>query len=211
MPKNEPEFKEDILQIILNESRDLRNQQLEHLFQTSENIWGSLNLLLVLLGIYASVFLFLCDFNNVHLMSNKIITCPLIISVLFILFAIVRAIIGIFPTNKFRVPTPNAIYELLAEEKEIILEKFTQTYLLGYGSIIISAEERNSLRKEIIMVALASIVEFIFFVSALILKNLTIMFVTISIIFVILFVVFMIGFIESEGKRIEMLQEDMNS
>ncbi len=129
----------------------------------------------------------------------------------FISFAIIRAIIGIFPTNKFRVPTPNAIYELLAEEKEIILEKFTQTYLIGYGSVIISAEERNSLRKEIIIEALASIVEFIFFVLALIFKNLTITFVTISIIFLILFTVFMIGFIQREDKRIETLREDMNS
>ena len=197
-PKNDPEFKEDVLQIILNESRDLRNQQLEHLFQTSEGIWSSLNFLMVILGIYASVFLFLCDFNNVHLMSNKIIICPLIFSFLFIILAIVRAIIGIFPTNKFRVPTPNAIYELLIEEKEIILKKFIQTYLLGYRKIIISAEERNSLRKEIIMAALASIVQFIFFVLTLIFKNLIIMFVTTSIIFVILFTVFMISFKQNE-------------
>lgn len=209
--ENESKYEEDVLQIILNESRDLRNQQLDHLSQNSENIWGSLNFLMIMLGIYISMLLFLCEPDNVYLTSKSIIVCPLVFSILFISVAIIRCITGIFPTNMFKVPTTNAIYGLVVEEKETVLNHLIQTYLIGYGSIIVKTEERNSLRKEIIIVALASIVEFILFALMFLFKNQVIALTTISIIFAAIFTAFILNFKEKEKKRIELIKENITS
>lgn len=115
-PKKEPE--EDVLQIVLNESRDLRNQQLNQLFQNSENMWGTLNFLMLILGIYISAFLFLCDNGNLNTGLESIATCPLIFCIIFLLVAIIKCIKAVFPTYMFKVPDKNSIYGLIVKEKK---------------------------------------------------------------------------------------------
>ena len=169
MPK--PKYDVDVLQIVLNESQNLKNKQLEHLFLTSENIWSSLNLLLILLGIYTSTLLFLGGDNKLHVPAESIITFPLVFSFLLITYAIIRCVMGIFPTNAYKVITAGSIYESIIKDKETVLDEFIQTYLIGYKRDIIRTELRNSLRKEIVLLALASVLQFVLFVALIFFKD----------------------------------------
>lgn len=169
MPR--PKYDVDVLQIVLNESQNLKNKQLEHYSLTSENIWSSLNLLLILLGIYTSTLLFFGGDNKLHVQAESIITFPLVFSFLLITYAIIRCVMGIFPTNAFKVITAGSIYESIIKDKEIVLDEFIQTYLIFYKRGIIKTEKRNSLRKEIVLLALASVLQFVLFVALIFFKD----------------------------------------
>ena len=169
MPK--PKYDVDVLQIVLNESQNIKNKQLDHLFLTTENIWSSLNLLLILLGIYTSTLLFFGGDNKLHVLAESIITFPLVFSFLFITYAIIRCVIGIFPANILKNITAGSIYESIIKDKEIVLDEFIQTHLISYKRSIIETELRNSLRKEIILLALASVLQFVLFVALIVFKD----------------------------------------
>ena len=78
---------------------------------------------------------------------------------------------GIFPTNAFKVITAGSIYESIIKDKEIVLDEFIQTYLIFYERGIIKTEKRNSLRKEIVLLALASVLQFVLFVALIFFKD----------------------------------------
>lgn len=210
-PKKQQDYEEDVLQIVLNESRDLRNQQLNQLFLNSDHFWNTINFLMILLGIYISSFIFLCDNGKLNFSLDLIITCPLIFSVLFVVIAIVLCLYSTFPADMFKIPLPNSIYELCRKDKETVLDSLIKTYLIGYRDIMVKVKERNSLRKELIIVAVASIIEFAFFASTFIFKNEITLIIVISVIFFLLFEVFLVYFLENENKDIDVLKEEINS
>ncbi|MEL7664528.1 MAG: hypothetical protein AAGU10_10425 [Methanosarcina mazei] len=206
--KNELDFNEDVLHVILDESRELRSQQLSYLFQVSEGMWNSLNFLIVIFSIYASIFLFLCDSDNVGYKLDSVTVYPLFFSILFLLAAIFLCVTEIFPTNKFKVPTKNGVYGLVNGDKKDVLVKFIKTYLNLYEDIIVKTEERNSLRKTIIIVTFVSIFEFILFVSTFMFKNQITNLITISIVITFAAIAVAYLFKEIDKKRIESLKEN---
>lgn len=198
-----PQYEYDTLRIVLEESRNLRYNQLEHLYQVSGYIWNNLSFLMILLGIYTSSFIFLCDNSTNQTATKSIITSPLICSFILISIAIVYCLKHIYPTDMYKNPIPNAIYRMIINKKKDVSKKLIEMNLSEYRSSIIKTEERNAIRKQIILIAVASIFEFMLFVFINVFEDQYFLKINIiSIIFFICFLIYIRYNIEKESARI---------
>jgi len=170
--KKEPEFKEDFLEIILNESRDLRSQQLSLLNNISESISNILNFLMVMLGIYISTILLISDSKLINIKLDLINIFTLLFSLIFILIAIIRCLVETLTTVQQKIPSKGKVYSLLEEnEKRDLLLEIIKTYLNEYENFLIQGMEKHYLRIRIIVLAFASIFEFLLFAFINIIKT----------------------------------------
>ena len=198
---------EDILKLILSISMDARHQILGGLTGTIDQIWKTLNFLILLGGIYVTLFIFIC--GNQQDESIPILW-PTILSGFFLLIALILSIKGIFPTASLPNINPNEIYKLLYEKKDESTKKLIETYLIHSKKVQINAEEKSLIRKKIILFIAISIINFLLFGVYCVFHDYEVYVNILAIVFSIGFILYYIYYIHKERDRINKLRINLN-
>ena len=153
------EYKEEVLSLIFEESKCLRNEFAGHLIHNADKIWSLQNALMVLLGAYIAFFTFIFG-DGKEVVNKTSITFPMVFCFIFLAIALFLTLKGIIPKYILFAPNPSKVYAFIAEDKKKALEKFIGTYLNHYKDTLIKIDEVNTLRKKIIHIEAYSIIEF---------------------------------------------------
>jgi hypothetical protein len=205
------EYKEEVLRLVFEESKCLRDEFAGRLIHNTDKIWSLQNALMVLLGAYIAFFTFIFG-DGKDVVNKTSITFPMVLCFIFLAIALFLTLKGIIPKYTLFAPNPNKVYAFIAEDKKKALEKFIGTYLHHYKDTLIKIEEVNTLRKKIIHIEAYSIIEFA--LSALISTvdtKYTQLITIVSLLLLTLFTADYMNVISSEKERTRLFIEELNS
>lgn len=147
------------LNVILNEAKNSRTELLQYSNESRNQIWNSLTFLILFIGLLATSTIFL--YEN----GESIASMPLILSIFLIICALFFSITGTLPSKSILLPDPDVLYELIDEENNQLMDKLIQTYLINNKKYILQLEKKSSVRGDIHILTIGSIIEYIIFVG----------------------------------------------
>lgn len=195
-------YDKENLELIFSAANNIKNEMSKSLTDNSETILKTLNILLLLAGIYFTLLIFITD----PLQSGSpSVLWPEILSGIFLLIAIFRTIIELFPVPSVPVIYPRAIYALISGKREESLELIIPTYLSATNELWIRSEEKNFSRQQIILFISIYLVNFVLFSIYCIFRNYEIYLNILSIVFSIGFIIFFLWFIKDRRAKLNKL------
>ena len=143
------------LEMILRESKDSRKEMHDHLKECRENVWKIITFFILLIGIYLPFMYFT---YNAQINTPFI---PLTFNFIYILTIIILSLFSVYPSVQLLPIDPDALYELLGEEKEEILDKLVQSYLITNKKYMIISEKLTFIRKIVISLIIGFVFQFL--------------------------------------------------
>lgn len=211
---------EDLLEIIYEESKALRTEITERIFQNSEKMWKMLEILILLLGVYTTVYLYILNEYKKQVVSNPSIVFPTAISlpavfcICFFLVSFFYALDGIQPKPSFFATIPDDLYKVMINhriEKNFTLKELTLSNLQQYKKSVSILEKINCRRRRVIYPLYFSLFEFILSLLAFVVNELESTIKIISLASLCTFVPIYRALVIEEKKRIAFTEKQMNS
>lgn len=202
------EYDKDNLELVFSAANNIKNEMSKSLTDNSETILKTLNILLLLAGIYFTLLIFI---NNPLQSGSPPVLWPEILSGIFLLIAIFRTIIELFPVPSVPVIYPRAIYALISGKREESLELIIPTYLSATNELWIRSEEKNFSRQQIILFISIYLVNFVLFSIYCIFRNYEIYLNILSIVFSIGFIIFFLWFIKDRRAKLNKLPDILDN
>lgn len=197
---------EENLKFIFSASNDLKNELVVILRDTKEQIWKLLNFLLLLAGLYSTLIIFICNYQQ---NGNVPILWPTILSGTFLLIAIIFSVVEIFPSPLEPIIFPKEIYKLTNKRYTESLGLLIPTYLDSVNDIWIKVEEKSFNRQKIIIFVIISVLNFLLFGIYCILTNYEVYLNILAIVFTVDLLIFYFWFTKKTRIRIDALKKKL--
>ena len=150
------------LDILLEEAIRSREEILHTIEDSSNKIFTLSNISLVLIGAYVtSIFLIGLDI--------KIIVLPFLLAVGLSMGGLITGLFAMFPRYFDIIIVPAELYGLKIEERNDIIDKLLQTYLIQENKLLLKAGEKPLFLKTIAIFMIGSIVAFFVVIVSLLL------------------------------------------
>lgn len=211
--ENLPEEKqnEEVLRLVFEESKNLRNEFADRLIYNADKIWGLQNVLMVLLGAYITFFTFILG-DGKEVFNKSSTSYPMCLCFILLALALFLTLKGIIPKYTLFAPDPKSVYAYIGDDQNKAIKDFIGTYLHHYKETLIRIEEVNTLRKKIIHIEIYSITEFVLSVFIYILDDKYVQLINMfSALLLIVFVADYMDIVYLEKERIHLLIKDINS
>jgi hypothetical protein len=150
------------LDILLKEAIRSREEILHTIEDSSNKIFTLSNISLVLIGAYVtSIFLIGLE--------RKIIIFPFLLAVGLSMGGLITGLLAMFPRYFDIIIVPAELYGLKIEERNDIIDKLLQTYLIQENKLLLKAGEKPLFLKTIAIFMIGSIVAFFVVIVSLLL------------------------------------------
>lgn len=194
------------LELVFSASNDLRNEVLKSLKDSLEMIFKTLNVLLVLAGIYVTLLVFIHNPQN----ESLSFIWPELLSGVFLVIAIFRSVYELFPVSSVPMIYPRVIYTLITKERSESLERIIPTYLSAANELWMLSEKKNFSRQQIILLISIYLINFVLFSMYCILRNYEIYLNILSIIFSLSFIIFFLWFFTNGNIKLNKLKDELD-
>ena len=205
---NIPKFDKENLELIFSSSNEIKTEMSKSLKDNTEMILKTLNVLLLLAGINVTLLIFIHNPQQ----SEKIpFLWPEILTGTFLLLAIFRSIIELFPVKSIPMVYPRVLYTLTSKKYEETLNLIIPTYLKATNEIWLRSEEKNFGRQQIIIFTTIYIINFALFSIYCIVRKYEVELNILSIIFLIGFSIYFIWFTNIRRKELCQLKNNLEN
>lgn len=203
---NKTTYDNENLELIFFASNEIKNQMLNSLNDNNEMILKTLNILLLLAGIYVTLLVFI---HNPQQTVKLPFLWSEIFSGTFLVLAIFRSIIELFPVKSIPVVYPRELYKLISKKREESLNLIIPTYLQATNEIWLRSEEKNFSRQQIVIFISVYIINFVLFSIYCILRNYDTDLNILSITSVIGIIIFYLWFVNKRRKELCELKNNL--
>lgn len=115
------EYKEEVLRLLFEESKSLRDEFAGRLIHNTDKIWSLQNALMVLLGAYLAFFTFIFS-DGKDVVNKTSIIFPVVLCFIFLGIALFLTLKGIIPKYTLFAPNPNGIYAFIIDDQKKALK-----------------------------------------------------------------------------------------